>query len=172
MLEKISWTRTRVLCVPQSNLNSLYCLRFISKFLNIENDWPTKDCFHQAQRICNDTRVPDFVTKIWKKFNCLVFWKYGFLMVIKLNILFQIDCWTPINRVKNKNGQESTRYRYRSGHDVLVRGRVPARESGNHRQRPGKQDDAVLRGLHRHGASHRRRRQEPGGHESGEHRIW
>lgn len=60
---------------------------------------------------------------------------------------------------------EGSRSRYRPRHDVLVRGRVPARQGGDHRQRPGQPHHALLCGVHGHRAPHRRRRQEPGRHE-------
>ena len=36
---------------------------------------------------------------------------------------------------------------------------------------PGQPNDAVVRGVHRHGAAHRRRRQEPGRHEPQQHGL-
>jgi hypothetical protein len=70
------------------------------------------------------------------------------------------------------NGEErGSGHWYRPRHDLLVRRRVAARPRRDHRQRPGEPHHAVLCCLHRHRAAHRRRRQEPGRHESHQHRL-
>jgi len=51
---------------------------------------------------------------------------------------------------------------HRPGHHVLVRGSVAARQSRDHRQRPGEPDDAQLCGVHGLGEADRGRGQESG----------
>merc|ERR1711963_656506 len=62
-----------------------------------------------------------------------------------------------IREVRSKNHGQKDRYRNRPGHDLLLRGRVPAWQGRDHRQRPGQQDHAQLRGLYRHREAHRGR---------------
>lgn len=69
------------------------------------------------------------------------------------------------------DGNQSTSGRYRPGDHILLCGCVPTWQGGDHRQRPGQQDDAVLCGLHRHWASHRRCCQESGCDEPQQHNF-
>ncbi|KAF2348875.1 hypothetical protein FHG87_020368 [Trinorchestia longiramus] len=58
-------------------------------------------------------------------------------------------------RISNRSG-------HRSGHDLLVRGCVPAWQGRDHCQRSGQQDNSFVRRLHGHRKAHRRSCQEPG----------
>ncbi|KAJ1623291.1 hypothetical protein T492DRAFT_1055838 [Pavlovales sp. CCMP2436] len=61
--------------------------------------------------------------------------------------------------------------RHRSGHHILVRWRLQGWQGRDYRQRPGQPRDTVMGFLHRHRTPHRRRCQEPGVAQPGEHGV-
>lgn len=80
---------------------------------------------------------------------------------------------TPLLRGDGGREGRGAGDRHRPRDDLLLRGRVAAvaQPCRGHPQRPGQPHHAVLRCLHRHLPSHRRRGHEPGRNELRQHRL-